>query len=145
MANIEKWRNSQIAGMISYDWTKVKSEDEHPELAGKNKTWVYFTSSKDSQLTVAYLKSWDDSHLLKKVLNGRQQERLKEVYVYNSKDKVDVMSVICHVPPQVPENEQGKFLFGFRKFCEQKFQFKNMLAFIEHYHEHRPHGQAYAL
>lgn len=141
MANIRKWRNSQIAGMIKNDWTVVKSTDEHPELADKNTTLVYYPK-KDGGLAVGMVR-WDDAEIVKKYVRKRQADRLKEVFVYNSKNRVDVLSVICHVPPQVPEADWRKFFDGFRHFCEKKFGFKNSLIMVEHYHEHRPHGQFY--
>ena len=144
MADIEKWRNSQIAGLIKNDWTMIKSTDEHPELAHKNRAIVYY-KNREGVLSSATLDSldWNDAKNIEMCVRVRQADRLKEVFVYNSKNRVDVVSVICHVPPQVPEKDQIKFLDGFRIFCENKFGFNNSLAMVEHYHEHRPHGQFY--
>ena len=141
MADIEKWRNSQIAGLIKNDWTMIKSTDEHPELANKNLALVYVTKQ-DGTLAVGKVK-WDDAESIKRHVCKRQDDRLKEVFVYNNKNRVDVVSVICHVPPQVPEEDWRKFFDGVRFFCQRKFGFKNSLAMVEHYHEHRPHGQFY--
>ena len=141
MADIEKWRNSQIAGMINNDWTKIKSTDEHPELAHKNRVVVYYTN-RDGVLTSGTLP-WNDAQRIGMCVRVRQTDRLNDLFIYKCKNRVDVVSVICHVPPQVSEADWQKFFDGFRIFCEKKFGFKNALAMVEHCHEHRPHGQFY--
>lgn len=154
MANLGKWRWASFCSVVKYDITNQKKDCEHPELAEKNKVYFYDRFNKDNQWdedgTVqarTFKSGWQSTEQYLKAVTARREKRLKEVFVYGKEgaDRVDVVSLVCHVPENVPEKDRSKFMNGFRVWCQQKFGIDNMLCVAEHWHEHRPHSQAYFL
>lgn len=155
MANIGKWRWASFCSVVKYDLTNQKKDCEHPELADKNKIWFYAKFNKENKyddvngtVQARYFTSgWKNTEGYMQAIETRRQKRLSEVYVYGKEgaDRVDVVSLVCHVPENVPAEGTEKFLNGFRLWCENKFGRQNMLCVAEHNHEHRPHAQAYFL
>ena len=155
MANLGKWRWASFCSVLKYDITNQKKDFEDPELAGNNKVYFYDRFNKDNRIddvngTVQgkfFKNRWQDSETYFKFISARREKRLKEVFVYgkDGADRVDVVSLVCHVPENVPEADREKFMQGFRQWCEKKFGRENMLCVAEHWHENRPHSQAYFL
>ena len=154
MADLGKWRWASFCSVVKHDLTNPKEDCQHPELEVNNKVYFYDKFNENNKidengkLQARYLtQGWRQPELYAKLISERRRKRLSEVYVYGKEtsDRVDVVSLVCHVPLNVKPEDQEKFMLGFRLWCQEKFGMENMLCVAEHWHENRPHSQAYFL
>lgn len=144
MANFGKIKKNGIASLIKNDICKCREEDaEHPERAGENRVTVFYRN-KEGNVIYGTVKNWDDYKVVQNAVSIRMNDRLKNCKdVMQRGDIVGAGSLICHVPEDVKEEDVKKFLYGFKKYCIEKFGMENMLMVAEHHHETRIHSQAY--
>lgn len=136
MANLEKYTWSEYCGLMKSDRFTARDGCEHPELAEKNKSWIYYR--KDGELKVGVF-GWDKTKGAEKYLLARREERLKDVAIYNRPDVKHICTAILTVPLDVRPGDEEKCMNAFRLYCEKKFGLDKAVLFQSHWHEHRPH------
>lgn len=148
MANFGKYTKAEYESLLRNDIMTARSGCEHPERAGDSYCDVYYSAFDKTESMRYRFGTGDDNRAnFLTVASARVDERLQELgqTPMKRRDVKYTVSLVCTLPEQVPPRDEKNFFDAFQAFCENYLGADNMYCYAVHYHETRPHAQAYAM